>query len=126
MTRGIIGVVLLLVLLAGGMFVQFTMDTIHAPIARELTQAAETGTRELWDAALVHQENAARLWRKSWRLPAAFADHMPMEDIDSMFSELPVYLTQREQTHYVAACRELARRIEAMSDAHRLTWWNLL
>lgn len=126
MTRGIIGIVLLLVLLAGGMFVEFTMDTIHTPIARELTQAAETGSRELWDTALTHQENATRLWRKSWYLTAAFADHMPMEDIDSLFSELSVYLTQREQTHYVAACRELARRIDAMSDAHRLTWWNLL
>ena len=126
MTRGVIGVVLLLVLLAGGMFLQWTMDTIHAPIARELAQAAETGAREQWDAALQHQENAARLWQKSWHLTAAFADHLPMEDIDSLFSELPVYYTQKEQAHYVAVCRELARRIEAMSDAHRLTWWNLL
>lgn len=126
MTRGIIGVVLLLVLLAGGMFVEFAMDTIHTPIARELAQAAETGARQQWDAALVHQENAQKLWRRSWCLTAAFADHLPMEDIDSLFSQLPVYYTQKEQTHYVAACRELARRVDAMADAHRLTWWNLL
>ena len=126
MTRGVIGIVLLLVLLAGGMFVEFTMDTVHSPIARELALAAQAGSDELWDTALLHQETAVKLWKRSWHLTAAFADHMPMEDIDSLFGSLPVYYTQREQTHYVAACRELARRVEAMADAHRLTWWNLL
>ena len=126
MTRGIIGIVLLLVLLAGGMFIQWTMDTIHAPITQQLTQAAQAGFRELWDTALEHQEAAARQWKKSWRLTAALADHMPMEDIDSLFARLPVYAAQEEQTEYAAACRELARRIEAVADAHRLTWWNLM
>ena len=126
MTRGIIGIVLLLVLLAGGMFTQWTMDKIQAPISQELTQAAQAGERELWDTATLHQETAARAWRTSWRLTAAFADHMPMEDIDSLFASLPVYAAQEEQTEYAAACRELARRIEAVADAHRLTWWNLM
>lgn len=126
MTRGVIGMVLLLVLLAGGMFTQWTMDKIEAPISQELTQAARAGARELWDTALLHQETAAKAWRKSWRLAAAFADHMPMEDIDSLFARLPIYAVQQESTEYAAACQELARRIEAVADAHRLTWWNLM
>ena len=86
MTRGIIGIVLLLVLLAGGMFTQWTMDKIQSPITQELTQAAQAGERRLWNAATLHQQTAARAWRKSWRVTAAFADHMPMEDIDSLFA----------------------------------------
>ncbi len=126
MTRGVIGIVLLLTLLAGGMFTQWTMDKIEAPISQELTQAARAGSRALWDTALLHQETAARAWQKSWRLTAAFADHMPMEDIDSLFARLPIYAAQQEGAEYAAACQELARRIEAVADAHRLTWWNLM
>ncbi len=126
MTRGVIGIILLLVLLAGGMFTQWTMDKIGAPITQELTSAAQAGTRELWDTALVHQEAAMKAWRKCWYLTAAFADHMPMEDIDSLFARLPVYAARQETSEYAAACRELARRIEAVAAAHRLTWWNLL
>lgn len=126
MTRGIIGIVLLLVLLAGGMFTQWTMDKVEAPITQELTSAAQAGSRELWDTALVHQEAAMKAWRKSWYLTAALADHMPMEDIDSLFARLPVYAAQQDTTEYAAACRELARRIEAVADAHKLTWWNLM
>ena len=86
MTRGIIGIVLLLVLLAGGMFTQWTMDKIQSPITQELTQAAQAGERRLWNAATLHQQTAARAWRKGWRVTAALADHMPMEDIDSLFA----------------------------------------
>ena len=126
MTRGIIGVVLLLVLLAGGMFTQWTMDKIQSPITQELTQAAQAGERRLWNAATLHQQTAARAWRKGWRVTAALADHMPMEDIDSLFARLPAYAAQGETAEYAAACRELARRVEAVADAHRLTWWNLM
>ena len=108
MTRGIIGIVLLLVLLAGGMFTQWTMDKIQTPITQELTQAAQAGERRLWNAATLHQQTAARAWRKGWRVTAALADHMPMEDIDSLFARLPAYAAQEETAEYAAACRELA------------------
>ena len=51
---------------------------------------------------------------------------MPMEDIDSLFARLSAYAAQEETAEYAAACRELARRVEAVADAHRLTWWNLM
>ncbi len=126
MTRGIFGIVLLLVLLAVGMFVQWTMATLQKPITLELTQAAQAGAREDWAAARLHQEAAQRGWRKCWRLTAAFADHQPMEDVDSLFARLPVYAAQQEPAEFAASCRELARRIQAVADAHSLTWWNLL
>ena len=126
MTRGIFGIVLLLVLLAVGMFVQWTMATLQKPITLELTQAAQAGAREDWDVARLHQEAAQRSWRKCWRLTAAFADHQPMEDVDSLFARLPVYAAQQEPAEFAASCRELARRIQAVADAHSLTWWNLL
>ena len=126
MTRGIFGIVLLLVLLAVGMFVQWTMATLQKPITLELTQAAQAGAREDWATARLHQEAAQRGWRKCWCLTAAFADHQPMEDADSLFARLPVYAAQEERAEFSACCRELARRVRAIADAHSLTWWNLL
>ena len=58
MTRGIFGIVLLLVLLAVGMFVQWTMATLQKPITLELTQAAQAGAREDW-ACLLYTSDAA-------------------------------------------------------------------
>lgn len=124
MTRGILGILLLLVLLAGGLFVQWTMATLQEPITGELTQAAQAGARGDWDTARLHQETAQRGWRKAWRLTAAFADHQPMEDVDSLFARLPAY--GEDPTEFSACCRELARRVRAVYEAHSLTWWNLL
>lgn len=77
MTRGIIGCVILALLLAAGLGVQWAVAALQAPITGELTQAAQAAAREDWDTALLHQETAQRGWRKAWRLTAAFADHQP-------------------------------------------------
>ena len=102
------------------------MEALQCPIAGELTQAAGAGARSDWDAARLHQETAQRGWRKYWCLTAAFADHQPMEDADSLFARLPVYAAGGDSTEFSACCRELARRVQAIADAQRLTWWNLL
>ena len=114
MTRGIIGCVILALLLAAGLGVQWAVEALPA-------QAA---AREDWDTALLHQETAQRGWRKAWRLTAAFADHQPMEDVDSLFARLPAY--GEDAVEFSACCRELARRVRAVYEAHSLTWWNLL
>ena len=84
----------------------------------------QAAAREDWDTALLHQETAQRGWRKAWRLTAAFADHQPMEDVDSLFARLPAY--GEDAVEFSACCRELARRVRAVYEAHSLTWWNLL
>ena len=134
MTRGIIGCVILALLLAAGLGVQWAVAALQAPITGELTQAAQAAAREDWDTALLHQETAQRGWRKAWRLTAAFADHQPMEDVDSQIVKfgkslearyLQLYLGE-DAVEFSACCRELARRVRAVYEAHSLTWWNLL
>ena len=36
-----------------------------------------------------------------------------------------VAAAEEDALEYASACRELARRIDAMADAHALNWWNL-
>ena len=52
MTRGIIGCVILALLLAAGLGVQWAVAALQAPITGELTQAAQAAAREDWDTAL--------------------------------------------------------------------------
>lgn len=126
MKRAVIGIFLLLFLPAAGLFAQWGMETLHDPIARELNLAAEAALRQDWGRAEAAGQAAQRGWKTSWRINAALADHTPMEDIDSLFARAAVYRQQRETAEYAAVCRELARRVEAMAQAHTLRWRNLL
>ena len=126
MKRGWIGLGLLLLLLAGGLLVTWQMDRCHSAIARELDAAADSALAGDWDAAGAYAKNAKRDWETGWNFSAAFADHEPMESIDAQFSQLGVYGSTRDAVSFAAACVQLARQVEAMGDAHGLTWWNLL
>lgn len=109
MKRLWVGILLLLVLLAGTMAVTVAMDRIYAP----MVEALEAGDLEA----------AAERYGR-WRdLTAAFADHGPMEEMDALFARAKICEDAQERK---ALCAELAQRARAMSNAHSPTWWNLL
>lgn len=126
MKRTVIGFSLLLLLLIGGMLSQRALTAAHTPTARALEAAAHAALEEDWAEADKAAARAAELWGKSWKFTATLADHQPMEDIDALFVRLEAYTAARDSTEYAAACRELARRLDAISDAHSLRWWNVL
>lgn len=109
MKRLWVGIILLLILLAGTLAVTVAMDRIYAP----MVEALEAGDLE------AAEERYGR-WRD---LTAAFADHGPMEEMDSLFARAEVCGDEQERK---ALCAELAQRARAMSNAHSPTWWNLL
>ena len=126
MKRGWIGVGLLAVLLVTGLLVTWFMDRTHTNISEELERAAGFAMAGDWEEAAESAEEAYEDWQDSWHFSAAFADHEPMEEIDALFSQLLPYLAARDRVSFSAACRELARQVEAVGDAHGLNWWNLL
>lgn len=109
MKRLWVGILLLLVLLAGTLTVTVAMDRIYAP----MVEALEAGDLE------AAEERYGR-WRQ---LTAAFADHGPMEEMDALFARAEICGDEQERR---ALCAELAQRAKAMSNAHSPTWWNLL
>ena len=109
MKRLWVGILLLLVLLAGTLAVTVAMDRIYAP----MVEALEAGDLE------AAEERYGR-WRN---LTAAFADHGPMEEMDALFARAEICKDDQERK---ALCAELAQRARAMSNAHSPTWWNLL
>lgn len=126
MNRFRIGAALLVILLAGSLSVQWGMNGIFAPASAALEQAAALGAGGNWPRAADCVRQADARWRRYRHISAVFADHQPMEDIDSQLARLAVYAAARETAEFTAASRELARRMDAMADAHRLNWWNFL
>ena len=125
MKRSFVGVLLLIALLLVGIVVQNKMEQMHRPVARLLDLSAQSALSGDWDGARSLSGGASDRWQQSWKFSAAFADHEPMEEIDSLFSRMEVFSGEEDGPEFAAACRELARRIDAMADAHVLNWWNL-
>ena len=126
MKRGWIGLGLLGILLAAGLLVTGFMGRVHREVSQELEEAARAAGAGQWVAAAEAAADAYEDWQDRWRFSAAFADHEPMEQIDAQFAQLWPYLAARDVISFSAACRGLARQVEAIGDAHNLNWWNLL
>ena len=125
MKRSWIGAGLLLVLLISGLLVTWRMAKIHDPIARDLITAGEYALSGDWGQAEALSRKAAQIWEENEVFRACFADHGPMEEIDACFAQLKIYLRMKEETAFAASCGEIARKAEAMGEAHGLVWENL-
>ena len=126
MKRGIIGFALLAALLAGGIGSSWAMVRWHRPLEVQMNRAAECALALDWPQAEQLHRQTQDQWQTRWHMAAAFADHGPMEEIDSLFAQLEVYEQCRDPLGYSALCRELAQELAAMADAHIPNWWNLL
>lgn len=126
MTRFRIGLGLLAILLALGILTQSGLQHQQAPIVQALEQAADFALADNWHSARIEADRAATAWQKGWKITAALADHQPLEDIDGMLAQLEILARKEETADFAAACRDLARRMQAVADAHSLSWWNLL
>lgn len=126
MKRCWFGGIMLLVLLVCALVTQCAMEKCHEPMARDLEEAAQAALSDDWELADALMGRAAVRWQRYWRFCAAVADHEPMEDIDGLFAQLEVHCGTRDAAAAATVCRELASRVEDMSEAHALKWWNLL
>ena len=126
MARGWFGLCILIVFLVLGIVVSVTMHHTHEPAWNLLNQAADLTLAGNFDRAVPLAMAAKDRWETAWNGTAVVADHSPMDDVDALFAELEIYAKTGEQPHFAACCRELAQRVQAVSEAHRFSWWNLL
>ena len=126
MKRGWIGAVLLLALLLGSGLSAWDMYSRQQPLEEVMDQAAEQVLTQNWEQAssLVHWANGQ--WQQYWKRNATFSDHSPMEEIDSLFSQLEVLENQGDALSYALICVQLSRAFSALADGHIPNWWNLL
>lgn len=126
MKRSWIGFILLMVLLAASILTTWIMVWIHEPIEADLTQAAAFALEENWVRSNQCFRQAEAKWTKWEHVRACFADHNPVEEIDAAFAMLKTYCTAREGLAFAGGCRDLARKVAAVGEAHEFVWWNLL
>lgn len=126
MWRFLLGVGLLLGLLALGLSVTMFARTIYDPVTQALeaaeNAALEGGLREAMDYA----RSARQLWDNRWHRTAAFTDHGPMDEIDSLFSQLEACGKSGQGGNMAALCARVHQLICAISEAQLPTWWNFL
>lgn len=126
MKRFWFGIAVLAVLLGLCLWAAGAMEEIHKPIAEQLSLASEAAMDGDWSRAEVLATQAYTAWKHSWRATASVADHSPMDEVDGLFAQLPIYVREEESTHFAATCAQLSQLVEAMHDAHAFNWWNLL
>ena len=126
MKKGWLGIGILAVFLVAGLALSFWIDRIHLPGSRLLQQATEVTMEGDLEQGIALAKQAESLWKNSRKATAAVADHGPMEEIDGLFRELWVYAEMEESPHFAATSAELALKIRAVADAHRISWSSLL
>ena len=126
MKRCWFGLGLLMALLIGGLLVTRVLADRHSRLSAMLDRAAAAAEAGEWAEAEDCFRQARQSWEKNWHFSAAFVDHDPMEDIDSIFAQAEVFLRSRDPVAMAAVCRQLARLTAAIGEAHIPNWWNLL
>lgn len=126
MKRFWIGICVLALLLIGGIVVSALFCIAHEPTAQLLQDASKAALEGDWKQAnrLCHQ--AEDRWEDFWQFTASFADHSPMDEIDSLFAQLEILGAQRNAEQFPALCARLSELTEAIADSHRFRWWTLL
>lgn len=126
MQRFWLGIGLLVLFLALGLWISYTMDGTHQTIAQTLDQAAEQTLSGDLDAGVALAQQAHSDWDTHWHKIASVADHAPMDEIDGLFAQLEIYSQTDSRADFAAYCARLAKLVSAVGEAHTLNWWNLL
>ena len=124
MKRLWIGVGFLVVMLAVAIALTVLFDRIHTPLSKDLETAADLAMAQNWEKATALTQRARADWKQYRELIAAVADHEPLEKMEYLLDQLPVYAHTRRTAEFSATCVELAALADAMLESQSLTWWN--
>ena len=126
MNRFVLGILILAIFLVLGLGVAWGMDEMHLDVADNLSLASRQVISGQWESGVALAKQAKADWKKHWQRTACVADHAPMDEINGLFAQLQAFENPEEAVHYSATCAQLSMLVEAMADAHRFSWWNLL
>lgn len=124
--RELTGFVLLVVLLLAGLLTAWEMGRQHRQMARLLEDSSWLALSGQWENARETAQEAKRLWQRRRSLRSALADHTPLEEIDGLFAQLAISAAADDRTEFARTGAALARKLEALGEAQRLRWWNIL
>lgn len=121
-----IGIGILVLLLAAGICLTFYTGHTQEQVALLLTQSREAAAVGQWEKAAGKCYQARALWEKHRKPTAAIVDHEPMEEVESLFAQLEVYLKARDPVAFCSCCASLEVFTRAIGESHSVSWWSLL
>ena len=124
MKRCIFGAALLAVLGLGCLWTGAAMKDFTRPVCRDLELARQEALAGSWEEAAGRALAAENAWEGGRPWVSAAADHTPLEDIDDLFAQLSMCRSLEKKEDFAILCAQLKRRLEAVSNAHTLSWWN--
>ena len=124
--RFYLGVGILVLFLGLGLVTAWGMEKTAEPVAQALEQASRAALAGNADEGIRLAAQAKEIWVKGWKGIVTVADHTPVDEIDGLFAQLQYYADAGNLQALGACCTRLSELVEAVSDAHRLTWWNIL
>ena len=119
------GIAILAVLLCIGFGVATIMGHIHGNLAHRLEAAADLCFTD-WQEASSLADSARASWEQHHHWIAALVDHEPLEEIESLFSQLELSQRSRDTEEFAAICLRIAGICKMLEESHSPYWWNLL
>lgn len=126
MNRLWIGVGLLVTLLVIGAVLLWETHGFYGEITAGLEEAAAAALEENWQEAGKKLQQCRQQWDSHRRFLSAITDHEPVEEMDSLFSQLELYEKRRMSVDFAAVCYNLSHLAEAIEESHNLKWWSIL
>ena len=126
MKRLWIGIAFLALLLAGGFGINAGMDNLQKEISQQLDAVCQTALAGDLEQAAVQANGAREVWEQYRNLVAAVTDHEPMEEMDTLFAQLPIYYETDSSLNFAAVCSDLTLLIQAIGENQALKWWGVL
>lgn len=126
MKRLWIGLALLLILLAAGIFSTVAIEEFHHSLAMRLESTAAAALAEEWEETCLLLHQCRSRWIRYRNFVAAGSSHEPIEEIDSLYAQLDIYFQRRDSIGFSLCCTVLRHRTEALGEAQSINWWNLL
>ncbi len=120
------GCALLAALLLFGILSTVYASRTQEEISHAVAQAREAAEVGKWEAAAGLSFQAKELWNRHQHMTAVISDHAPMEEAESLFSQLETFLKLRDSGGFTACCASLEALSQAIAEAQSLNWWTLL
>jgi len=120
------GIALLIILLAGSIFLGNRLAESGEQPLRDLDRAASAAAEGSWGKASALVLRAEKHWHSHRKLAAVLSSHDPLEQVDAAFAQLNTYAAAKDPVQFRALCAVLGQELTALYQSGLFRWWNLL
>ena len=126
MNRLWIGIAIMILFLAMGLGLLWGSNTFFQSFSRDMEQISAHALGANWADADKLLEKCQQKWETYRHFWASFTDHAPMEQMDTLLSQLDVYRRRQLGVEFAVVCNNISHLAQAIDESHSLCWWSVL